>query len=69
MSKTIKDRKELVTQINKITREIRLSQEEEFGRPVSKSWDERPSNKQKRRQIKEKLRHFTADDEFDDLME
>ena len=63
------NKQKLAKDINKIAREIRLEQEEMFGRPHSKIWDERPSNRQDRRSTKQKLRNVNIDDDLDDLME
>jgi hypothetical protein len=64
-----KSNQKLVQDIKKITREIRLEQEEMFGRPVSKIWDEKPSNRQSRKRAKEKLNNFNPNDDFDDHTE
>jgi hypothetical protein len=45
--------KQLAKQLNKIAREVRLEQEAQSGRPVSKTWGGKESRRQERRKFKE----------------
>ena len=71
MGKSNKDQgksEELVSDLNQAFRKARIEHENEFGRVRSKSWDEIPSHRQKRRCVKQSLNQFLDNPEdFEDF--
>lgn len=61
--------KDIATRVNKIAREIRLENEDNYGRLRSKTWDERPSNRQARRKVKEVLKNFGDYEDLDEVLD
>ncbi len=45
--------RQLAKLLNKLAREIRLEQEAQFGRQVSKKWDGKKSKRQQRREFRQ----------------
>lgn len=57
--------RDFAKKLRQVMREVELEQNE--GKPRSKIWDERPSPRQERKKVKEKLRFFDPSDDYLEL--
>lgn len=63
-----KDLKEFAAAIRKAAREKQLEDEDQFGKLRSKSWDNRKSNRQERRQFKQNVTKMIDEDYDGDIV-